>query len=113
MTDSHKYSAEHSSQPVPVSGTIPPSSLAFPVLVISKASFSVRGAVEDLTDVWKMLIKAAGSKGASRGFVRDELRSGQVRELHGVRSFWGYTLRYGRKVRVELELQRAGATRLR
>jgi len=88
--------------------TIPPASLAFPVLAIDKSSFSVRPALEDLTDVWKMLITSGWFEGLrlvdSSGATYEVVK---VRQLHGVGPFWGFTLRYGRKVRIELELQRA------
>lgn len=93
---------------MPVSGSIPPSSLAFPVLAIDKNSFSVRRTLEDLTVVWQMLIKSGWFDGLrlvdSSGTNYEVV---EVRQLHGVGPFWGYTLRYGRKVRVELKLKRA------
>ncbi len=91
-----------------VSGTVPPSSLAFPVLAIDKMSFSVRRAVEDLTDVWQLLLKSGWFEGlrlVDSSAANYEVAS--VRQLHGVGPFWGFTLRYGRKVRVDLELRRA------
>jgi hypothetical protein len=82
-------------------------SLKFPLLAMDKYSFSVKRTEDDLTVTWSSLMKSGWFDGLRLIDALGGLHivSG-VEVLHGVGLFWGFNPFYGRRVKVQLEVNR-------